>query len=671
MSLLQTVLASPELLEKFGRLPTDFKTIEMNVTQDIDLSDAGRPSEDTIPLGFVPHRHVETLAERKHEDADYRIVGRLGSGGMSIVYQAHQRAIDREVALKVLRDELAAKPFSRQRFLTEAKVIGGLDHPNVIALHEVCVDSDGRLLYSMKRVDGTSWDKRMSEMTLEQNLDTLLHVADAVRYAHSRGLIHRDIKPENVMLGRFGEVLVADWGLAVTTEACESGSPDSIGGTPAYMAPELAAAQPYPISTRSDVYLLGATLFHVLTGLPPHDGESLLSCIQAAAKNQIRPTDVEGELMEIAIKAMATHPEDRFQNVEAFIEAIKDQRQHDESTRLARRACESISEGCQAKRYEDFRLAEALLAESLVLWPDNARALQMRHRLQVEFARTATQRGDLEMALSLYELAGETESEAAAEVREMLQVREASQQRVSRYSTLFMQSPQAGMLIDVDSGTVVEANQKFANLLGYSEVDLIGRPIAELDLFQCPQQRVELARQLRAHGTLNDFEAALVHSDGHAIDMLINSRIVDVDGTEMAVSTFQDISKRKRAERQLQTSRQRLRDLQQLAGLGTWSFDVNTGELTWSDEAFALAGRRVEEGVPTREEYLEMIHPDDRDRLKEAFRATVESGAAYELFVRQKGAGGQFRNVLMRGQPILDDQGNTVEVYGVVIPQRS
>ena len=94
-------------------------------------------------------------------------------------------------------------------------MIGGLDHPNVIALHEVCVDSDGFLFYSMKRIEGTSWDQQISRNSVDENVKILLRVADAIRYAHSRGLVHRDIKPENVMLGQFGEVLVADWGLAL------------------------------------------------------------------------------------------------------------------------------------------------------------------------------------------------------------------------------------------------------------------------------------------------------------------------------------------------------------------------------------------------------------------------------------------------------------------------
>ena len=287
-------------------------------------SDTVKYLVDAAQEGFVPMRHVAKLGEAKLNEAEYRVVGKLGSGGTGIVYQAHQRAVDREVAIKVLRDELAGDPVSRRRFLTEARMIGGLDHPNVIALHEVSVDDRGGLFYSMKRIDGTSWDQQIGEMTLNENLQTLRGVADAIRYAHSRRLIHRDIKPENVMLGKFGEVLLADWGLAINDNEKDS-SPDTslhevaIGGTPAYMAPELAAGDFRAVGFHTDVYLLGAVLFQILTGYPPHHGESLLACIHSAANNEIRPTRVEGELMDIAMQAMSTAPADRFATVDHFM----------------------------------------------------------------------------------------------------------------------------------------------------------------------------------------------------------------------------------------------------------------------------------------------------------------------------------------------------------------
>ena len=692
--LLSAVLANPELRERLANMPADEKTVTLSSSNGLDLehpawhrhgSESAAISETVdLPVdasiraarptdkGFVPRRRVATLSNVNNDD-DYRIVGRLGSGGTGVVYQAHQRAIDREVAIKVLRDELSISEVSRERFLTEARVIGGLDHPNVIALHEVCVDDDGGLFYSMKRIDGTSWDQRIGELSVSENVSILLRVSDAIRYAHSRGLIHRDIKPENVMLGRFGEVLLADWGLAISHGSNESkaGINQSIGGTPAYMAPELADSLETGTTYQTDVYLLGAILFQILTGHPPHDGKTLLACIQAAARNEIRETDVEGELMDIARKALSSHPEDRYESVDDFIAALNHQRQHDESARLVRRALERLATASDEHQYEDFRVADALLMEALDIWPANSRASEARQRLQLRFAEAATRRGDLDLAMSIYESAGAADSEQAVHVRQLRRQRETSHQQVSRYSVLFTEAPEAGLLIQMSSGLVVEANLEFERLFGYQADEVVNRSIEDLNLWVCPERRNKLVQELSDTGLIDNFEATFLHTDGHSIEVLISGRVVTVQGEEMVVSTIRDISIRKQAENDLKKSRQRLRDLQHLAGLATWSYDVASEEVTWSEEAFQLAGRTVEQGVPSKEEFYEMIHPEDRDILRQTINTALASGAAYELVIRQKGPRGIYKEVLLRGQPIFDDEGYTTELYGVMIPQKS
>ena len=688
------MLTNPRLRRQLGKMPADEQTIAItpgsgdSITHpqwqvgEIDsegFETLEMPSgiEQLIELpadvGFLPLRRVAALGEGKCDEVDYRLIGQLGSGGTAVVYQAHQRAIDREVAVKVLRDELVRNQISRDRFLAEARVIGGLDHPNVIALHEVCVDELGGIFYSMKRIDGTSWDQQIEGMSVSDNIDILLRVADAIRYAHSRGLIHRDIKPENVMLGKFGEVLLADWGLAIRHQASGRGEKlnHSIGGTPAYMAPELATGSDSEISNRTDVYLLGATLFHILTGKPPHHGGSLLACIHAAAHNEIRPTDVEGELMEIAMKAMATAPQDRYGSVEDLIAAVSSQRQHQQSVRLVRRACERLATATPGNHYEDFRVADALLTEAMEVWPENERAKLARIKLQTDFAKAATKRGDLDLAISLYEAAGQGGSPAAQEVRLDRERRDANQRQATRYSTLFSQSPEAGLLIQISSGTIVEANQMFGKLFGYREEDVVGRLMKELNLWASCERRAELIEELQRTGVIENFEAQLLHTDGHPIDVLISGRIVDVRGEEMLVSTIRDISLRKKAENELQRSQQRLRDLQSLAGLATWSFDVSTQTISWSEEAFRLADRSPQQGPPTHEEFMELIHPEDREQLQQTIRNALELGAAYELHVRQMGVGGKYKRLHVRGQPILDREGKTIEVYGVLIPERA
>ena len=689
--LLSSVMADAELKVRLEQMPSDEKTVticsvtgtkfmhpswrrsgdDYSASETLDLiTESSEAPVSQIDKGFVPVRRLAELTDMTAEEIDYRIVGRLGSGGTGVVYQAHQRALDREVAIKVLRDELACHDVSRERFLTEARVIGGLDHPNVIALHEVCIDANGFLFYSMKRIDGTSWDQQIKDMSISENLNILLRVADAIRYAHSRGLIHRDIKPENVMLGKFGEILVADWGLALTV-----GSPDlrfgvkqSIGGTPAYMAPELADGLHSATTYQTDVYLLGGILFEVLTGHPPHDGKNLLVCLQAAARNVIRDTHVEGELMDIARKALADEPTDRYESVDAFIAALNHQRKHDDSARLVRRARARLESAKDAHQYEDFRVADALLMEALDIWPDNAPAADARSDLQTRFAAAATKRGDFDLALSIYESAGEADSDLAKSVHELRAARVSNDQRVSRYSDLFTKAPEAGLLIRMDGACVVEANEAFGQMFGYANEDLVGKSILDLNIWAVAQDRDRLTSGLQETGTIHNLEARFLHTDGHSIDVLISGCVVDMQGEKMVVSTIRDISLRKKAENDLMTSRQRLRDLQRLAGLATWTFDARTEKLTWSDEAFRLTGRDPDLGVPSPDEFFSMIHEDDRDILRQTINAALASGRGYDLVVRQLRADGNHREVLLKGQPIFDAEGYTIELYGVMMP---
>ncbi|WP_236696171.1 serine/threonine-protein kinase [Rhodopirellula islandica] len=677
------------------------------------------PAATSSCEGFLPPRRVAMLSSdptkadcASMKDVEYRLVGTLGSGGTGIVYQAHQRAIDREVAIKVLRRELATDASSRGRFLAEARVIGALDHPNVIALHDLCIDDEGQLFYSMKRVDGASWDQQIDTLSLEKNLNILLRVADAIRYAHSRGLVHRDLKPENVMLGRFGEVLVADWGLALskssltpTAAVPSTDSHHAIGGTPAYMAPELAAGDLFGITYATDIYLLGAILFRVVAGFPPHHGKSLLACIRAAANNQIEPVpeqlgDTELELIQIALKAMATDPLDRFTSVEELIEAIEGHRSHEASDRLVRRAkrrlaeigelgapeevCqESVPSGLRADRYERFAAVDALLREAIEIWPDNRRAIDTLRSTQLEFARTATAQGDLDLALVLYESAGQTDSEAAARVRKQRDRRERVRESQAKYSTLFTHSPDAGMLIRWSDGVVLEANTACLELLGYAKEEVVGQKMTSLTIWACPEKRETFIEQLAREGQIDNFETQFLHKQTQleelncddktgqvqipgVIDVLISSRTVHLGGEEMLLSTVRDISARKTAERDLEYSRRRLRDLQRLAGLGSWSFALQSQAIRWSEEAFRVTGRDVSRGAPDYNDFIASIHPDDREKLQVAVERSLTQGTSYQLKFRYRDDQGKYRKLFTRGNPVFDADDNVIEIYGIL-----
>lgn len=198
-------------------------------------------------------------------DTKYEIVERIGRGGMGTVYRAHDRTLDRAVAIKVLSVPDAGGELAT-RLTREARILAGLEHPGLVPVHDVGVLADGRPFYVMKLVRGHRLDDSVRAMPGRvDRLRVFLRICDAVAFAHSAGVIHRDLKPENVMVGAFGEVLVLDWGVARRLGDSISPSTDATGpgtvlGTLGFMAPELAAGQADQSDARTDVFALGAIL---------------------------------------------------------------------------------------------------------------------------------------------------------------------------------------------------------------------------------------------------------------------------------------------------------------------------------------------------------------------------------------------------------------------------
>lgn len=371
-----------------------------------------------------------------HADG-YDLLTTLGEGGVGIVYQAHQQSIDRRIALKMIKPDLARDADECGKFVSEALVTGALDHPNIVPIHDLGRTTDGQPFYVMRLVRGTPWNEALPELSLAENLRILLAVCDAVSFAHSKGVIHRDLKPANVMLGEFGEVQVMDWGLgaAVTADgkAPQLTQSAAAGGTPAYMAPEMVTGDDGPVGVHSDVYLLGAILYEILTGQPPHGGERVLECLDNARENRIQPTDVQNVLLDIALEAMATAPADRYASVRAFKQAILDYQTNAESIRLCDQAADELAKAEHSGEYEDYAQALFGYRQALQLWPGNEAARTAQHIAQFLYGRRAFERGDYDLAASVLNPERATHADLLKQIHAAQRARASARRRLRRF----------------------------------------------------------------------------------------------------------------------------------------------------------------------------------------------------------------------------------------------
>ncbi len=276
-------------------------------------------------MSKIPERLTIALADR------YTIERELGAGGMATVYLAHDVKHDRNVAVKVLRPELAAV-LGAERFLNEIRVTANLQHPHILALYDSGA-ADGFLFYVMPYVPGETLGQRLGhekQLGVEEAVRLAAEIASALYYAHRQGVIHRDIKPANVLL-QDGEALVADFGIALALKAAGGDRLTETGlslGTPHYMSPEQAMGD-RDVDARSDVYALGAMLYEMLAGEPPHSGHSIQAILSRVLTEDPRPLidlrlSVPTNVAMAVEKALAKVPADRFASAADFAKALKD-----------------------------------------------------------------------------------------------------------------------------------------------------------------------------------------------------------------------------------------------------------------------------------------------------------------------------------------------------------
>ncbi|WP_145366247.1 serine/threonine-protein kinase, partial [Stratiformator vulcanicus] len=286
----------------------------------------------------------------------YQILRPHAKGGLGQVLVARDTELQREVALKEILDHAASNEEARSRFLLEAEVTGKLEHPGIVPVYGLGTYADGRPYYAMKFIRGQSlkeateeYHSQKGQTSAERNtafrslIGRFVDLCNTIAYAHSRGVLHRDLKPGNVMLGKYGETLVVDWGIAkvegrkdtagastlederkINVTSGSNATPTQTGravGTPAFMSPEQAAGRHDLLGPASDIYGLGATLYYVLTGKPPVQGDNIAEVLRNVEQGRIEPpsaikSGIAPDLSAISMKALTNEPKDRYSSAE-------------------------------------------------------------------------------------------------------------------------------------------------------------------------------------------------------------------------------------------------------------------------------------------------------------------------------------------------------------------
>ncbi len=353
--------------------------------------------DDTIdPLGSTTLGDLDTLtntetsfaqlmkdAKATYEGERYELVSELASGGMGTVWLANDRLLAREVAVKVLHRKFEPNREAKLRFEYEARLTGRLDHPGIVPVYDLGQLADGRWYFAMRRIQGSDLRQRLKEIIADKEseypLQSLLRlfgqICLIVAYAHDKGFIHRDLKPANILVGTYGELYVADWGIAKThlpegsdrdeILSLESDSVrGSLMGTVLYMSPEQIRGEVDQLTPKSDAFSLGCLLYNIINGEQAFSGTNLVSMMKAVADCDVRPMTnmpdgrpVPTALIELCEAVLKPLPEDRLSvsqlgdRITAFLDGIEDRR------RAMARAYENLESGKTAmSEYQDSKV---------------------------------------------------------------------------------------------------------------------------------------------------------------------------------------------------------------------------------------------------------------------------------------------------------------------------
>jgi len=287
-----------------------------------------------VELGYITESQAERLGtgikESKaaaHQIPGYKIVGKLGAGAMAVVYKARQLSLNRMVAIKILPKRFTENPEYVERFYKEGQAAGRLNHPNIVQAIDVG-EAGGYHYFVMEYVEGkTIADDLSAGKVFEENeaLDMIIQVANALGHAHALSLIHRDIKPKNIMINNSGAIKLADMGLARATTDIEAAQSEQgkAYGTPYYIAPEQIRGK-IDIDGRADIYGLGATLYHMLTGRVPFMAEDSADVMRKHLREKLIPPDHINTLLSAGVSEvieimMAKKKENRYNDIEELL----------------------------------------------------------------------------------------------------------------------------------------------------------------------------------------------------------------------------------------------------------------------------------------------------------------------------------------------------------------
>ena len=393
----------------------------------------------TFSVARLEPSEAETQPGRPAEQSEAYLLCRLvAKGGYGEVWQSMQTSLSRVIAVKRLRQDLYEKRSRKEirvlesGFRHEALISAKLDHPNIVPVYDLGIDQDGRPLLAMKLVRGEPWSDVISrdfeelstDELLGKHLPTLIQVSHAVAFAHSRGIVHRDVKPSQVMLGKYGEVLLMDWGIAFVYDRQSAfasavaepvhdpplgvrGTATNPAGTPAYMAPEQTRKNTGELGPWTDVYLLGGILYYLLTGEGPNEAPTSEAAFHRARYDEVvAPQErapfrsIPGDLADLCLRALQRDITDRIRSADEFATALKDYitgtKRRRESKELVARAREDLKK--IGESYAGYGEVLEHLRKAQILWPQNPVTAPLAEEARARYASAALRNGDLVMA---------------------------------------------------------------------------------------------------------------------------------------------------------------------------------------------------------------------------------------------------------------------------------